>query len=196
MLFKRRSGIERKPDIIQIWSPVICLARCYGIIPLKKRDREPYFERCSGSFVWSLMATTIYLFILIVSILVFKDSLSLSSKVIVESSHNIIYYGHCETTLLFFLFRSGDVIRLFHHWIETERFFSRIQIRLGRVTKAQIWFFCVVTFIMSTVDYTTYVVNAVTRVNCMVDNFILSAEYTSYRYLKETFQFRAIFSQS
>lgn len=153
--------MEGKPEIIQIWSPVICFARCYGIVPLKKCDQEPYFERCPGSFCWCLTVASVYLFTLTVAILVFKDTFSLPSTVIADASHHIIYYSHCELTILFFLFRSGDLVRLLQKWIETERLFDRSKIRLGKVTTTQCWFIYIATIIMSTVENTVYIVSAV-----------------------------------
>lgn len=152
---------DQKPDVIKLWSPAICFGRFYGIIPLKKSDREPYFERCSGSFCWGLFLSLIYTFTLMVCILVLKDSLNQSSTVIVESAHYVIYYLHCEMTLVFFLLHSEDLINLMRKWIDTESLLNLNKIRIGNRTTALCWIIYLATIIMSTVENSVYIFSKV-----------------------------------
>lgn len=164
---------DRKPDVIKLWSPAICFGRFYGIIPLKKCDHEPYFERCIGSFCWGLLLSLVYTFTLMVCFLVLKDSLNESSTVIVESAHYVIYYSHCEMTLIFFLLHCEDIVNLMRKWIEIERLFNLNHIRIGSRTTAQCWIIYLATVIMSTTENSVYIFSTVyTEVIIVITHFI------------------------
>lgn len=185
-----KNSPDRKPDIIQLWSPAICFGRCYGIIPLKKCWKEPHFERCTGSFCWALLLSLVYIFTLIISILVLKDSVNKSSTVIVESTHYVIYYFHCEMTLIFFLLRSDDLVNLLQQWIETERLFARNKIQLGRVTTFQCWLIYLASVILSTIENAVYIFSTV----CIY--YIISYRMKSIRVQYRTISIQIIKAKS
>lgn len=150
-----------KPDVIQLWNPVISFFRCYAIIPLRQSNNEPYFERCRGSFCWCLTVATIYLFTFVISVLLVIDTFNSSSKMIADATFYLIYYAHCEMTLVFFLFQSTELLQLFQNWIDTERILSQSQIAIGRSTKCQCWFIFIATVIMSNLENGLYITGAV-----------------------------------
>lgn len=152
---------DRKPDVIKLWSPVICFSRFYGIIHLKKCDHEPYFEKCTGSFCWGLFLSLIYIFTLLIAVLVLKDSLNESSTVIVESSHYVIYYLHCELTLVYFLLYSDDFANLMQKWIDTEILLNLNKIRLGSRTKVKCWIIYLAIIILCTAENSVYIFSTV-----------------------------------
>ena len=140
------------PEVIRLWSPAIGFLRCYGVIPFKKSNREPYFERCAGSYVWGLFLSFIYLFILGIWIVLLMDSFTKPTAILIETCHTITYYCHSELTLVFFFLNSENLLSLFQQWIRTERLLSRIKIELRKKTMIQCWGLYVTLIILSTLE--------------------------------------------
>ena len=127
------------PEIIQIWSPLIDFFRCCGIIPLKRSNHPPYFERCIGSYCVSLLLFTLIFFTSLITIIILKNNSQLSVIEILDIVLHLIYYSHCELTLAYFMLRSGDIIQLFQFWIDVERVLNEANIRLGRAIQVKCW---------------------------------------------------------
>jgi gustatory receptor len=157
------------PDVIQLFNPIISFLRCYGVVPLKKCDKEPYFERSSGLFCWCLSVALIYLFTFVISVRLVIDTFNSSSKMIADATFYLIYYAHCEMTLVFFLYYSGEIVSLFQHWVETERLLHLRQIFLGKITKAQCWLIFIATVILSNLENGFYITSAVCCVSLKVN---------------------------
>lgn len=164
---------QTKPDVIYLWNPLIHFTRFYGIIPMRRSEKEPYFERCNGSACWSLVVAAVYCFTLIVAILAFKDTFDRPSTVIVEASHFIIYYSHNEATVIFFLLRSRDLPKLFQLWIDTERDLAQRGIRLSKLAKIQCWFIFIATIIICTIENMTYILSRVSRSLLFKEHFLI-----------------------
>jgi hypothetical protein len=81
----------------------------------------------------------------------------------------LIYYAHCEMTLVFFLYYSGEIVSLFQHWVETERLLNLRQIFLGKITKAQCWLIFIATVILSNLENGFYITSAVCCVSLKVN---------------------------
>lgn len=155
--------MAKKPDVIQLWNPVISFLRCYGVVPLKQCDKDPYFERSSGSFCWCLSVASIYLFTFVISVCLVIDTFNSSSKMIADATFYLIYYAHCEMTLVFFLYYSGELVSLFQHWVETERQLQLRKIFIGKITKAQCWLIFIATVILSNLENGFYITGAVCK---------------------------------
>ncbi|KAK4011558.1 gustatory receptor for sugar taste 64e [Daphnia magna] len=165
--------MARKSDVIQLWSPVISFFRCYAIVPLRQCHKEPYFERCRGSFYWCLLVAFVYLCTFIFSILLVIDTFNSSSKMIADATFYLIYYAHCEMTVVFFLLQSSDLLQLLQHWIDTERLLEENQIFLGRTVKCQCWFIFIATVIMSNLENALYIAGAVKDAENVTEIFYL-----------------------
>lgn len=153
--------MKKKPDFIQLWNPVISFCRIYAVIPLRQSDKEPYFERCSGSLCWCLLVASIYLFGFVLSVILVLDTFSSSSKIIANATFYLIYYVHCEMTLVFFIYRSQDLLDLFQNWIQVENLLIKHKIHLGKVLVAQCWAIVIATLIMSHLENGCYIISAV-----------------------------------
>ena len=153
--------MREKAAFIQLWNPVISFCRFYAVIPLKQSNKEPYFERCSGSLCWCLAVAAIYLFCFVLSAFLVVDTFSSSSKIIANATFYLIYYIHCEMTLIFFICRSQDILNLFHHWIEIENLLIIHKIHLGNVLVAQCWTIFIATVIMCHLENVCYITSAV-----------------------------------
>ena len=115
--------LEEIPEVVKLWCPFINFARCIGITSIRQIGSEPFFESqvFAGFFLFNLSIFAIFAFALIISILIFKDCWGGSSTVLVEASHNVIFYLHCQCTIAFFTSRSKSIVCLFQHWINIER---------------------------------------------------------------------------
>ena len=153
--------LRKKPYVMELWSPLLNYSRCFGVIPVKPCDNSPYFTFClrDGSFTLCIILIVLFLFTLSVSCLDFHGTLGQPAALVVESSHHIIYYSHCSLTVLFFIFRSRDLIPLFQQWISTEQSLSAYGIDRG------ISFPCAVIYIIGLLllflDNTLFVVSKV-----------------------------------
>ena len=153
-----------KPDVIQLWCPVINFGRCFGIIPLKTIDTNPYIQRCMGSTCASIGFFLLYSFAFVVSFLVFKDNVGKANHIsvaIVESSKFLFYYCHCLLTLAFFLYRSDDLVLLIKNWVELEQELSRYKINLGASTKNAFFVICTSTLILFSTESALYLISQV-----------------------------------
>jgi hypothetical protein len=157
-----------QPQVIQLLSPLIEFGRCCGIIPLKKIDTEPYFELCRGSLCCNIVSFLIYLFTLIVSMFLLVESAFINesssgniSSFVFNAGQYATYYIHCEVTLIFFLMRHGDLIRLIQQWIDLELFLNRYNIRLSSSLKMQCWVIYVATVSLFTLDIVFYILRKV-----------------------------------
>lgn len=155
--------MAKKPEIIQLWNPVVCFGRFFGVTPFKRCDREPYFEYCCTFYCWSLVLVSLSVFALVASVTISKKGSVLSSAFIVEVSQYFIYYAHCKFTLLFFLLRYQDFLRLLQQWIDAERFFLRCNIRLGKFTTNVCWFLYAATIILMIGDNASFILSPVNR---------------------------------
>ena len=160
--------------MVRLWSPVISFCRCYGVIPLKKCDREPYFDHCIGSyclsFVLSLNLTFNVLLASYILVISFEDSLIKIFEIVTY----VIYYCQCEYTLLFFFLNSGDLLGLFQQWIETEKALVKFDIRLGKKTVVQCWIFYALTIIVSTFDSLSFFFfDSVSKINFSISMICL-----------------------
>ena len=154
---------DQVPEVVQLWSPALGFCRCYGVIPLKKCEQEPYFERCTGSYIWGLFLSLVYVFSLGMALVVLKDSLDKPATVIVESCHYVIYYIHCELTLAAFFLNSENLVGLFQQWIQTEKILARYKIHLGKSTINKCWILYSVTIVMSTMENAFYLYSTVIK---------------------------------
>ena len=153
--------MKNKPDFIQLWSPVISFCRFYAVIPMRQTNKEPYFERCPASLCWCLVVASIYFFAFVLSVFLVLDTFSSSSKIIANATFYLIYYIHCEMTLIFFVYRSQDLLNLFQHWIKIENLLAKYNIHLGKVLVAQCWTIVIATVIMSHMENACYIISAV-----------------------------------
>ncbi|XP_046458761.1 gustatory receptor for sugar taste 64b-like [Daphnia pulex] len=150
--------MKKKPDFIQLWNPVISFCRIYAVIPLRQSDKEPYFERCSGSLCWCLLVASIYLFGFVLSVILVLDTFSSSSKIIANATFYLIYYVHCEMTL---------------NWIQVENLLIKHKIHLGKVLVAQCWTIVIATLIMSHLENGCYIISAVIDAESLSDTIHL-----------------------
>ncbi len=156
--------MEDKPDIFLVWCPLINFCRCCGIIPLKRDDTPPYFQRCAGSSCFNISMILCYLFIFIVSVLLFRDTawtFGFTSINAVETSKLIGYYAQSLLTFGFFSLNAGEIVSLLQEWIDLEMKLGTKGIRLGLGTKIQCWVICVVTLFAFTTENALYFISEV-----------------------------------
>jgi len=162
--------LRYQPQVIQLLSPLIEFGRCCGIIPLKKVDREPYFELCQGSLCCNVVSFLLYFFTLIVSLLLLVESAfvntSSSSGAIISSfvftaSQYVTYYIHCEVTLIFFITHHDDFIRLLQKWINLEMYLNRYNIRLSSSVKIQCWIIYIATVTLFSLEIVFFILRKV-----------------------------------
>lgn len=138
--------------MVRLWSPVISFCRCYGVIPLKKCSIGPYFSRCTGSYCLSLFLSLNLLFNLLLAAYGFIKSFEESLIKSLQNVTYVIFFFHCELTLIFFFLNAGSLLGLFEQWIETEKTLAGFNIRFGKKTMIKCWSFYVSTIIISTFD--------------------------------------------
>ena len=180
-MFRRKGNLDDKPQVIQLLCPLINFGRCCGVIPLKRCDNEPYFERCLGSYCWGLVLFTIYVFRLVTTFWSSQDWSDRSTINIVSViGLNVNFYLHCNFTLIFFMLRSNDLVQLFQLWIDLERTFTRNNIHLGLPTKRKCWLIYFASGILFTIDYINYFYRSV---NCFQSISNLNVSYKLKRFI-------------
>ena len=144
--------MDRELEVIRLWSPVISFCRCYGVIPLKKSDQRPYFDRCFGSHCLSFLFSLNLIFNLFLATLVLMNCLDEPFTLILEKITDIIFYCQCELTLMFFFLNSESLLGLLQQWIDTEKALDHFEISLGKTTVIECWIFYVLTIFISIFD--------------------------------------------
>ena len=140
-----------------MWSPVIGFFRCYGVIPLRKCDKEPYFEKCFGSLCWSFLLSAMYNLALGISLLCLKESSEISFQLFIATTMFVDYSVHSAFTVAFFMVKSDGLVRLLQIWIDTEKILTKLNIILGKATFVKCWILLFAFIIFITLENVIYI---------------------------------------
>ena len=172
--------LRNQPQVIQLLSPLIEFGRFCGIIPLKKVDREPYFELCQGSLCCNVVSFLLYFFTLIVSLLLLVESAFVNTSsssgtisFVFTASQYVTYYIHCEVTLIFFITHHDDFIRLLQKWINLEMYLNRYKLRLSSSVKIQCWIIYIATVTLFSLEIVFFILR---KVNCSLEKIWIPSE--------------------
>lgn len=117
--------VKEKPDLFDLWRPIINLNRHLGIVLLQPIDNAPYFKHQLRSFrlINSAVVVFIFSYLLVLAIISFQNQFthSILSEVLVDLVTDLIYLIHCQFTIGFFLNRGKRLVDLFQNWTKTER---------------------------------------------------------------------------
>jgi len=144
---------EKKPELIEMWRPIININRYLGIALLQPVDEEPYFKyrQFSCWLIISGVIVFIFSYSLTLTSLGFQHRFTrtISSLVLVELVIELIYLIHCQLTIVFFLHRGKRFVDLFQHWIETERSLKNKHIYqpIGNAFK---YYYCIIIILLQT----------------------------------------------
>ena len=152
---------NKKLKLVELWSPVIGFFRCYGVIPLRKCDKGPSFERCLGSLCLGLFLLVLFILELSIGTLVLKDSSKVSSRQFADASLSVDCLVHCVFTMAFLIVKSGDLVRVLKIWIDTEKILANFNVSLGKVTFVKCWILLFAFIIFITLENAIFISNMV-----------------------------------